>query len=48
VQDPVVLASPWVMPPRLVRPSTEPLEESPKCVETDGAKLLNDDHHGQR
>jgi hypothetical protein len=48
VEDPVVLNSPWVMPPRLVRPSTESLEESPKCVETDGNKLLNNDHHLQR
>jgi hypothetical protein len=24
------------------------LEESPKCVETDGPKLINNDHHGQR
>ncbi|MBI4886307.1 MAG: hypothetical protein HY824_04390 [Acidobacteria bacterium] len=48
VEDPVVLTAPWVMPPRLVSPSTSALEESPKCVETDGAKLLNDDHHLQR
>ena len=48
VEDPVVLATRWVMPARLVKPSTEALEESPKCVETDGPKLLNDDHHGQR
>ena len=48
VEDPGVLAAPWVMPPRLIRPSSEALEESPKCVETDGPKLLNDDHHGQR
>jgi len=48
VEDPVVLTAPWVMPPRLIKPSSEPLEESPKCVETDGSKLLNDDHHGQR
>jgi hypothetical protein len=48
VEDPVVLAKPWVMPPRLIKPSTDPLEESPKCVETDGPKLLNNDHHGQR
>ena len=39
VEDPVVLMTPWVAPPRVVTPSTEPLEESPKCVETDGAKL---------
>ena len=49
VEDP---RSCW--PPRgscrrvLVRPSTESLEESPKCVETDGCKLLNNDHHLQR
>jgi hypothetical protein len=48
VEDPVMLSKPWVMPARLIKPSTEPLEESPKCVETDGPKLLNDDHHGQR
>ena len=48
VEDPVVLTAPWVVPARLVRPSTDPLEESPKCVETDGSKLLNNDHHLQR
>ena len=32
----------------LIKPSTEPLEESPHCVEPDGKLLLNDDHHGQR
>jgi len=48
VEDPKVLASPWTAPPRLVKPSTEPLEESPKCVEADGKLLLNNDHHGQR
>jgi hypothetical protein len=48
VEDPVVLTERWVVPPRLVQPSSDPLEESPKCVETDGPKLLNDDHHLQR
>ena len=48
VQDPNVLAKPWVMPARLLRPSTESLEESPKCVESDAPRLLNDDHHLQR
>ena len=48
VDDPTVLTAPWTMPARLTRPSTEALEESPKCVETDGNKLLNDDHHQQR
>ena len=27
---------------------TEPLEESPRCVEEDGKLLQNNDHHGQR
>ena len=48
VEDPKVLTAPWTMPPRLTKPSTEPLEESPKCVESDGSKLLNNDHHLQR
>lgn len=48
VEEPNVLTAPWTMPPRLVRPSTESLEESPKCIETDGPKLLNNDHHLQR
>jgi len=48
VEDPNVLANPWVMPARLIKPSTELLEESPKCVETDGPLLLNNDHHLQR
>jgi hypothetical protein len=48
VEDPNVLVAPWVMPARLIKPSTEPLEESPKCIETDGPRLLNDDHHLQR
>ncbi len=48
VEDPKVLAAPWTMPARVVKPSTEPLEESPKCVEDDGHRLLNNDHHGQR
>ena len=48
VEDPNVLAAPWTMAPRLVKPSSEPLEESPRCVESDAAKLINSDHHGQR
>lgn len=48
VEDPVVLAAPWTEPPHLIRPSNDPLEESPRCVETDGNKLTNLDHHGQR
>lgn len=48
VDDPKVLTAAWTMPPRVVKPSTEPLEESPKCVEDDGKRLLNNDHHGQR
>jgi hypothetical protein len=48
VQDANVLATPWVIPARLLKPATDSLEESPKCVETDGPRLLNDDHHLQR
>jgi hypothetical protein len=48
VEEPNVLAKPWVMPARLLRPSNESLEESPKCVESDAPRLLNDDHHLQR
>lgn len=48
VADPKVLTAPWTMPARVVKPSTEPLEESPRCVEDDGHRLLNNDHHLQR
>jgi hypothetical protein len=48
VEDSNVLTAAWTMPPRLVKPSTEPLDESPRCVETDGKLLLNSDHHVQR
>jgi hypothetical protein len=48
VDDPKVLTAPWTMAPRVVRPSTEPLEESPPCVEADANRLVNNDHHGQR
>ena len=48
VEESNVLAKPWVMPARLLKPSNDSLEESPKCVESDGARLLNDDHHLQR
>lgn len=48
VDDPKVLTAPWTMPPRLVQPSDDPLEESPRCVEDDGHRLLNSDHHQQR
>jgi hypothetical protein len=48
VDDPKVLTAPWTMPARIVKPSTEPLEESPRCTEEDAKLLQNDDHHGQR
>jgi len=48
VEEPKVLAKPWVMPARLLKPSSDSLEESPRCVESDGGRLLNDDHHLQR
>ena len=48
VDDPKVLSAPWTEAPRVIKPSNDPLEESPRCVETDGNKLTNNDHHGQR
>jgi len=48
VDDPKVLTAPWTMAARVVKPSTEPLEESPRCVEADANRLVNNDHHGQR
>ena len=48
VDEPGVLAAPWTMPTRIVKATTLPLEESPACKDEDGAKLLNNDHHGQR
>jgi len=48
VEDPKVLTVPWTMAPRVVKPSTELLEESPKCTESDSKLLVNNDHHGQR
>lgn len=48
VHDPNVLAEPWTMAPRMIRRSTQPLEESPPCREQDGPLLRNDDHHDQR
>jgi hypothetical protein len=48
VDDPQVLARPWVNPPRLIKPSTEPLLETPDCVEDDSHRLQNNDHHTQR
>jgi hypothetical protein len=48
VEDPNVLTAPWTMRPKMVKPSTEALEESPPCVEDDSRRLLNNDHHGQR
>jgi len=48
VDDPNVLMAAWTMPPRVVSASNDPLEESPRCVEDDGNRLLNSDHHQQR
>ena len=48
VEDPNVLTAPWTTRPKVVKPSTEALSESPRCVEDDGKRLLNNDHHGQR
>jgi len=48
VDDPKVLTEPWNMNPRKLQLADEPLEESPRCAEQDGNRLLNSDHHQQR
>jgi len=48
VDDPKVLTQPWNMNPRKLQLTDEDLEESPRCVEQDGKRLLNNDHHQQR
>jgi hypothetical protein len=48
VDDPKVLTQPWTMNARKLQLSDEQLEESPRCVEQDGKRLLNSDHHQQR
>jgi hypothetical protein len=48
VDDPNVLTQPWTEAPRLIKPSDEPLEESPACFEDDAKRMLNLDHHAQR
>jgi hypothetical protein len=48
VDDPKVLTAPWTNYAHLIKPSDEPLQESPACKEEDGNRLLNLDHHVQR
>jgi len=48
VADPNVLTEPWTQAPRIIKPSTEPLLESPVCVEDDAHRMDNLDHHLQR
>jgi hypothetical protein len=48
VDDPVVLTEPWTNFTRVIKPSSEALEESPACKDDDGPRLKNLDHHGQR
>jgi hypothetical protein len=48
VDDPKVLTQPWTMNPRKLQLTDEELEESPRCAEQDGHRLLNSDHHQQR
>lgn len=48
VDDPNVLSEPWTEPARIIKPSNDPLEESPVCVEDDAKRMHNLDHHGQR
>ncbi len=48
VNDPKVLTQPWTNFTHVVKPSSQPLEESPVCKEDDANRLLNLDHHLQR
>jgi len=48
VDDPKVLTEPWTNYAHLIKPSDEPMQESPACKEEDGSRLLNLDHHVQR
>lgn len=48
VDDPKVLTQPWIMAPRLIKPTTEQLLETPDCVDDDAHRLKNNDHHTQR
>jgi hypothetical protein len=48
VEDPQVLAKPWVLNPRTMKLSTNPadvLVESPPCVERDAPHIVTFDHH---
>lgn len=48
VEDPKMLAKPWVQAARAIKPSDDLLQETPKCVEDDAQRLTNKDHHLQR
>jgi hypothetical protein len=48
VDDPKMLAKPWVQAARLIQPSDDLLQETPMCVEDDAHRLTNKDHHLQR
>ena len=48
VHDPKVLTQPWTNFTHVIKPSTQPLEESPICKEDDAHRLVNLDHHLQR
>jgi hypothetical protein len=48
VEDPQVLAKPWVLNPRTMKLSTNPADillESPPCVEHDAPHIVTFDHH---
>jgi hypothetical protein len=48
VDDPKVLTEPWTNYAHRIKPSDEPMQESPACKDEDGNRLLNLDHHVQR
>jgi hypothetical protein len=48
VEDPKVLAKPWIMNPRTLRLSRDPadaLVESPPCIERDAPHMTTNEHH---
>ena len=46
VEDPVVLAKPWVMDPRTLVLQHDILEQAPPCVDKDASHLTDLSHHG--
>jgi hypothetical protein len=48
VEDPSVLAKPWVITPRHLKLSKNPADallEAPPCIEQDSSHIMTLDHH---